>query len=200
MTSPRFAQWRPHPWHGLSAGPEPPRRVSAFIEITPLDPVKYEIDKESGYLQVDRPQVTSSLPPALYGFIPRTYCGDQVAALMPGARTGDRDPLDICVFSERPIHRADIVLEAHVIGGLPMLDGGEADDKIIAVLANDPVWGDITELVAFPGRLIERLRHYFLSYKGIENDVEIGAAYSRTHAEHVITTAMSDYEHLRASE
>ena len=68
-----FYRWRPHPWHGLSAGSDPPRIVQAFIEITPFDLMKYETDKETGYLRVDRPQRTSSQPPTLYGFIPRTY-------------------------------------------------------------------------------------------------------------------------------
>ena len=81
--------------------------VNAFIEITPFDLVKYEVDKATGYLRVDRPQRTSSLPPTLYGFIPRTYCGERVGRLMRGATHGDRDPLDICVLSERPIARAE---------------------------------------------------------------------------------------------
>lgn len=196
MSTPRFAQWRPHPWHGLPVGPAPPERVNAFIEITSLDPVKYEIDKETGYLRVDRPQRTSSLPPSLYGFIPRTYCGHSVAALMPGANEGDRDPLDICVFSERPIHRADLVLEAQVIGGLPMLDNGEADDKIIAVLVDDSVWGSARDLGGFPSALVERLRHYFMSYKGAESSVRIGDTYSRDHAERVIAASIEDYQTL----
>src|SRR5690606_37394837 len=98
-----FSPWRPHPWHGLSIGLEPPLRVNAYIEITPFDLIKYEVDKSTGYLRVDRPQRTSSQPPALYGFIPRTYCGELTAALCPGALRGDGDPLDICVISERPI-------------------------------------------------------------------------------------------------
>lgn len=95
-----FQRFRPHPWHGLDSGPAPPGVVSAFIEITPFDFVKYEVDKITGYLRVDRPQLTSSLPPSLYGFIPRTFCGERVGRLMPGAARGDHDPLDICVLSE----------------------------------------------------------------------------------------------------
>jgi inorganic pyrophosphatase len=107
-----FYRWRPHPWHGLDAGSNPPQVVNAYIEITPFDHVKYEIDKKTGYLVVDRPNRTSSHPPSLYGFVPRTYCGKRVAALMGkyGVK-GDHDPLDICVLSERPIARADIILE-----------------------------------------------------------------------------------------
>ncbi|MGD2031412.1 MAG: inorganic diphosphatase, partial [Gammaproteobacteria bacterium] len=96
-----FHSWRPHPWHGLSPGKAPPLEVRAYIEITPFDLVKYEVDKETGYTIVDRPQRTSAQPPALYGFIPRTYCAERVCALTPGAEVADGDPLDICVISER---------------------------------------------------------------------------------------------------
>src|SRR5688572_12886620 len=115
-------QFRPHPWHGLDVGPEPPVHLNAFIEITPFDLMKYEVDKVSGYLHVDRPQRTSSQPPSLYGFIPRTYCYDRVAQLASEAERGDGDPLDICVFSERPIARNEIIVRARVIGGLQMID------------------------------------------------------------------------------
>ena len=104
-----FYRWRPHPWHGLEVGPEPPRRVHAFIEICPFDLVKYEVDKTTGYLRVDRPQRSSSQHPTLYGFIPRTYCGPLVGQLMPEAIRGDGDPLDICVLTERPITRSEIL-------------------------------------------------------------------------------------------
>ena len=181
-----FHRWRPHPWHGLGVGPDPPRVVHAYIEITPFDLVKYEIDKETGYLRVDRPQRTSSNPPTLYGFIPRTYCGTRVRDLMPDAEKGDGDPLDICVVSERPIERAEVILTARVVGGLPMLDGGEADDKIVAVLKQDAIWGDLEELSGLPGALVERLRHYFLTYKATpdrEEEVSIGPSYGRERAE-----------------
>lgn len=192
-----FYRWRPHPWHGLEVGPNPPRLVHAYIEITPFDLVKYELDKRTGYLRVDRPQRTSSQPPALYGFIPRTYCGRQVQALMPNAERSDRDPLDICVLCERPIARSEIILNARVVGGLPMLDGGEADDKIIAVLDNDYLWNGVNDIGELPNVLVERLRHYFGTYKlvpGQESQVCIGPAYDRHHAEQVIRAAMADYE------
>ena len=189
-------QHRPHPWHGLEVGPNPPGLVTTYIEICPFDLVKYEVDKASGYLRVDRPQVTSSAPPTLYGFIPRTYCGPRVGALMPGATMGDGDPLDICVMSERPITRADILLTARVIGGLPMLDGHEADDKIIGVLDRDPVWGGVSELSELPGSLLDRLVHYFETYKWTpadEHPVHIGKPYGRVHAHRVIEAAVQDY-------
>ncbi len=192
-----FYRWRPHPWHGLEVGPRAPRVVNAFIEICPFDLVKYEVDKTTGYMRVDRPQRSSSQHPTLYGFIPRTYCGARVGALMPEAARGDGDPLDICVISERPISRTEIILNARVVGGLPMLDGGEADDKIIAVLENDPFFGDVDDISQLPPAMIERMRHYFLTYKlipGQESNVSIGEAYGYEHAKIVIEAATQDYD------
>jgi inorganic pyrophosphatase len=197
-----FYRWRPHPWHGLGVGPQPPKLVHAYIEITPFDLVKYEVDKTTGYLCVDRPQRSSSLPPTLYGFIPRTYCGQRVAALMPNATRGDYDPLDICVISERPITRSEVILRARVVGGLPMCDGGEADDKIIAVLENDTFWTHVEDIADLPDLLVERLRHYFSTYKlipGEVSQVSIDAVYNRDHAEKVILAAMADYEEEHGS-
>ncbi len=191
-----FFRWRPHPWHGLDVGPNPPRLVNAFIEICPFDLVKYEVDKETGYLRVDRPHRTSSQHPTLYGFIPRTYCGDTVGSLMPDAVSGDGDPLDICVISERPIAKSEIILNARVVGGLPMLDNNEADDKIIAVLENDPLWADIDDLEDLPKALIQRMIHYFLTYKlipGSTNKVSIGDPYGYDHAMKVINASIQDY-------
>jgi inorganic pyrophosphatase len=112
--------FRPHPWHGLDVGPAPPALLNAYIEITPFDLMKYEVDKASGYLRVDRPQRSSAQHPSLYGFVPRTYCGERVRKLAPGATRGDGDPLDICVLSERAITRNEIIVRARVIGGLQM--------------------------------------------------------------------------------
>jgi inorganic pyrophosphatase len=190
MTFPdSFFRWRPHPWHGLDVGPDPPGLVHAYVEITPFDLVKYELDKKTGYLRVDRPQRTSSQPPTLYGFIPQTFCGPRVGALSPKAKRGDGDPLDICVLSERPINRSEVILNVHVVGGLQMIDGGEADDKIIAVLENDYVWGKVEVLV-------ERLRHYFTTYKMVQgsgSEVLINRVYGRDHALEVIQASMDDY-------
>lgn len=191
-----FYRWRPHPWHGLEVGPDVPRVVHAFIEICPFDLVKYEVDKTTGYLRVDRPQRSSSQHPTLYGFIPKTYCGERVGALMPEAARGDGDPLDICVISERPISKTEILLNARVVGGFPMLDGGEADDKIIAVLENDPLWSSVDDIADLPPALIERMRHYFMTYKlipGEENKVSIGPAYGFDHAKIVIQASIADY-------
>ena len=196
------SRFRPHPWHGLDVGPEPPGLLWAFIEITPFDLIKYEVDKHSGYLRVDRPQRGSSQPPALYGFVPRTYCAEQLQRLSPTSRKGDGDPLDICVLSERPITRSEILVRAKVVGGLQMVDSGDADDKIIAVLDNDLIYGAAQDIEQLPAVLVERLRHYFETYKLVPDrpaSATIERVYGRAHALKVVEAAMADYvEHFGA--
>jgi inorganic pyrophosphatase len=192
----QFHQFRSHPWHGLSPGLDPPRLVQAYIEITPLDTVKYEIDKITGYLRVDRPQRSSSQCPSLYGFIPRTYCGPLVAGLTPEVNQADGDPLDICVLSERPINHSEVLVDAVVVGGLRAIDGGVADDKIIAVLYNDNIWGDADDIAKIPPRFVERLEHYFSTYKmipGQPSTMVIRDVYGAAHAQQVVRAAIGDY-------
>jgi len=159
-----------HPWHGIAIGTDYPGIVNAFIEIVPTDTVKYEIDKPSGYLKIDRPQLFSNVCPTPYGFIPQTYCGNRVGKFCEqktGKKDikGDGDPLDICVLTEKPITHNDIILKASPIGGLRLIDGSEADDKIIAVMQKDAVFGEWKDIKDCPASLINRLRHYFLTYK-----------------------------------
>ena len=194
--SPAPSRFRPHPWHGLEIGPEPPSVLNAFIEITPFDLIKYEVDKVSGYLRVDRPQRGSSHPPALYGFVPRTFCDSAVQRLSPKSVRGDGDPLDICVLSERPIARSEIIVRARVVGGLQMVDNGDADDKIIAVLDNDYVYGTARDVKDLPDVLVERLHHYFGTYKLVPerpSQVSIERIYGRSHALKVVKAAIRDY-------
>ena len=196
MQEHNFSRWRPHPWHGLDIGADAPRIVNAYIEITPFDVIKYEIDKVSGYLRVDRPQRTTSQPPALYGFIPRTYCGERIAKLAPGCEKGDGDPLDICVVSERPIERSEVLLRARVIGGLKLIDRGEADDKIIGVLEGDFVWDHVKDISQLAPVIVERIEHYFATYKlvpGEPNKLKITGKYGYAHAAEVIEAAREDY-------
>ena len=200
MTKP--LEHRPHPWHGLDAGERFPDVVRAYIEIVPTDGVKYEIDKHSGYLKVDRPQLFSSFCPTLYGFVPRTYCGSRVAAHRieggPPVSTGDGDPLDICVLTDRPISRGEILLDARPIGGLRMVEREQADDKIIAVLTGDPVYGEIVGIAQVPDAVVNRLRHYFLTYKRIpgetESTITVDPIYDATQARAVLVAAQADYE------
>src|SRR5258708_39901123 len=118
MPPPPFYRFRPHPWHGLEPGHGAPSVVTAYIEITPFDTMKYEIDKSTGYLKVDRPQRGSAQPPTLYGFIPRTYCAQRVAALSAtGVVTADGDPLVLCVVSVGPHAPPEVLTEARVAVG-----------------------------------------------------------------------------------
>lgn len=193
-----FDRYRAHPWHGLPIGDDAPAVVEAYIEITPYDAVKYEIDKATGYLRVDRPQGSSALPPSLYGFIPQTYCDTRVAALTPRSDVGDRDPLDICVLSQQRIDRAEVVVPARVLGGIRLLDEGEADDKIVAVLASDTVFDYARDIKHLPEAVTNRLVHYFATYKmqmtgEQENPMEIVGTYGHEEAYEVIAASMADY-------
>ncbi len=201
--------YRAHPWHGVCIGDDAPRIVNAYIEIVPTDTVKYEMDKLTGILQVDRPQKYSNTCPALYGFIPQTYCSEHIGDYCKEKTQrldikGDGDPLDICIFAERPIERGDLLVQARPIGGFRMIDGNEADDKIIAVQENDLVYGGIHDVSECPVALINRLRHYFLTYKeypsnvpggisGRQRAVEIHAMYGREEAHRVIELSKMDY-------
>lgn len=194
--------YRAHPWHGLSLGERAPEIVNCYIEIVPTDTVKYELDKDTGLLKIDRPQKYSSLCPTLYGLLPQTYAGQQVAryCVQKTGRSdlvGDGDPLDVCVLTEKVILRGDLVLSAYPIGGLRMLDGEEADDKIIAVLVDDYVYGGIRDITDCPEGLVERLRHYFLTYKDSperdSSQTEIVGVYGVQEAYEVINLARLDY-------
>ncbi|MFZ1699824.1 MAG: inorganic pyrophosphatase [Pyrinomonadaceae bacterium] len=203
-----FSTNKAHPWHGISFGNEAPETVTVFVEIVPRDTVKYEVDKETGYLKIDRPQQYSNVVPANYGFIPQTFCGKGIAD-MARAKTniaikdGDHDPLDILVLSEHHIPRGDIILKAQPIGGFCLIDGGEADDKIIAVLKGDKVFEQYTEIADLPKGILERFEHYFLTYKSLPDEpniCEIAYSYNREESYKVIETAIEDYRRLVNSE
>jgi inorganic pyrophosphatase len=191
-----------HPWHGVSPGERCPEEVNAYIEIVPTDPVKYELDKVTGHLRLDRPQRFSSLCPTLYGFIPRTYCADAVAERCREKTglaevEGDKDPLDICVLTEKPIVHGNFFLQCTPVGGLRMVDSGQADDKIVAVLVGDLTYGKIGGIHELPKGIVDRLRHYFLTYKQIpyekSRQVEIHEVYGREEALEVIRRSQRDY-------
>jgi len=195
-------RFKSHPWHGISIGESSPDEVAVYVEVVPTDTVKYEVDKATGYLKVDRPQKHSNYIPALYGFIPQTYCGERVANLCrtkTGRKSiiGDGDPLDICILTERNIDHGNLIVKAIPIGGFRMIDGGEADDKIIAILANDEVYQHWRDVEYIPETLISRLKHYFLTYKDMPgknaSNTEITHIYSREEAHGVIRRSMEDY-------
>ncbi len=202
-----FRTDKAHPWHGVTIGDNAPDEVTVFIEIVPRDTVKYEVDKETGYLKIDRPQQYSNVVPANYGFIPQTYCGEGVANLARARATttvtgGDGDPLDILVLSEHHIPRGDILLKARPIGGFCLIDANEADDKIISVLKGDKVFEQYTEIRDLPKGILERFEHYFLTYKNLPdapNICEIAFSYSRKESYRVIEASAKDYTALRAS-
>lgn len=203
MTMNEYKPYLSHPWHGITAGVESPAVINAFIEMTPADTVKYEIDKSSGFLKVDRPQKFSNIVPALYGFIPQTYCAENVAHLCEvhtGRQDlkGDGDPLDVCVLTERNISHGYILVPAVPIGGFRMIDGGEADDKIIALLQGDEVYQEWNSLEECPDSLINRLKHYFLTYKQMPGEspqkkTEIAGMYGKQEAYEVIRSSQRDY-------
>lgn len=202
--SPMFpSAFRAHPWHGVELGPEAPAIVTAYVEIVPTDTVKYELDKATGLLKVDRPQRFSNTVPSLYGFLPRTLCADRVGQFCSTATgrsgiVGDADPMDICVLTEKVIGHGDLLVRAIPIGGLRMIDNDEADDKIIAVMADDAVYGGMRNIADCPPSVIERLRHYFLTYKEVPGEdsarrVEITHVYGRDEAHAVIRASQADY-------
>jgi inorganic pyrophosphatase len=204
---------RPHPLHGIPS-PGSPDEVKCFIECAPSDQIKFEVDKETGYLYCDRPHKFSSLPPSAYGFIPRTHCGSRCADLCMAATgqsniVGDGDPLDVVVLSTRALTRSDLVLNAIPIGGFRMIDSGgntgtaraEADDKIICVIKGDPImstWKDISDV---PEPLLKMVKHFFLTYKldpakPDQRIVTIPQTYGRDTAHEVIRATQEDYHTL----
>ncbi|MDR1226314.1 MAG: inorganic pyrophosphatase [Prevotellaceae bacterium] len=195
-------RYKSHPWHGVDLGKEAPEIVTSFIEVVPTDTVKYEVDKLTGYLKLDRPQKYSNVVPALYGFLPQTYSGDRVADFCmekTGRKdiVGDGDPVDICILTEKDVQHGDLLVRARPIGGFRMLDRGEADDKLIAVLYKDAVYGSYKDISDCPKLILDRLRHYFLTYKDIPGEnrnCEITHIFGIEEAQEVIKRAMADYK------
>jgi inorganic pyrophosphatase len=193
-----------HPWHGVPFATDSADLRRAFIEIVTGDTIKYEVDKPSGLLRVDRPQKFSNVCPALYGFFPQTYCGPRVAARC-SERTGvahvqgDGDPLDVCVLSEKPFSQGGFIASVRLIGGLRMIDNGEVDDKIIAVLPGDAVYGHVQDLAELGKTVVDRLEHYFLTYKLEPHSekpktVQIAEIYGREESEVVLQACAADYQ------
>lgn len=144
-----------NPWHHVSPGNQSTGLVNGIIEIPKGTRAKYELDKESGLLKLDRVLYSSVYYPANYGFIPQSYCDD-------------KDPLDILILSQIDVVPLCIV-PAKVIGVMRMLDGGEADDKIIAVAVGDPSVSHINDIAELPQHFISELRNFFEDYKKLEN-------------------------------
>ncbi len=197
MSKKNFSHYRPHPWHGIPIGSDAPKVVKGYIEILPNDPIKYEICKETGFIMVDRPQKFSSLPPVLYGLIPQTYSAEQTASFSALAHNGDGDPLDLCVLSDLPITARDVIMDVRVIGGIRLIDSGEVDDKIIAVLDGDPYYKNVNDIKDVNEVILNRMKHYFLSYKTIPGEpikMQIETVYGREEAYKVIDASRQDYK------
>lgn len=195
-------RYKSHPWHGVDIGPDAPEIIISFIEMVPTDTVKYEVDKVTGYLKIDRPQKYSNVVPALYGFIPQTFSGDSVAKFCmekSGKKDikGDGDPIDICILTEKEIVHGDILVRARPIGGFRMIDGNESDDKLVAVLNNDAVYAGYKDISDLPEMVVDRLKHYFLTYKdlpGNPRDVEITDVFGKEDAYEIINRSQVDYQ------
>src|SRR6476619_2688132 len=172
-----------HPWHGVPYGVNAPRIVNAVIEIPQGSRAKYEIDKETGLLRLDRVIYSSFYYPCNYGFIPQTY-GD------------DKDPLDILVITSQPV-QALCLMEAKVVGVMQMVDSGDADDKIIAVAANDPSVKHYNNMEELPKHFFDELRHFFEEYKKLENKTVVVEDFGDKHAAlQIITDAMANYKEV----
>jgi inorganic pyrophosphatase len=172
-----------HPWHNISYGAKAPHEVQAIVEISKGSKAKYEVDKQSGLLRLDRVLYTAFYYPINYGFIPQTYAGDG-------------DPLDILVLCQADIEPLCIV-NCKVIGVMRMIDKG-ADDKIIAVCANDASVNQYNDISELPQHLLQEIKHFFMRYKELENattePVSIEDFHGREKAYEIIQEAIEDYK------
>ncbi len=170
-----------HPWHQVSPGKEAPETVTAVIEIPKGTRGKYEVDKTTGLIKLDRVIQTSMVYPANYGFIPQSYCGD-------------KDPLDILVICSVDLVPLSLV-DAKVIGVMSMTDSGEQDDKIIAVAKNDMEYNHIHDISELPPHTMKEIVHFFQEYKGLEEKkVIINKISGRAIAQNVILESLELYK------
>lgn len=170
-----------NPWHDLAVDPENAHKaVTAVIEIPAGSTIKYELDKASGMMRVDRIMSSAVYYPANYGFIPRSYCDDN-------------DPLDILVLGQVSVVPG-CIMDAKPIGVMHMIDGGEGDDKIIAVHADDPIWKGYNELSEVPEHLLKQIEQFFVSYKALEKKaVEVNGFSDRVRALEIIKESFDLY-------
>jgi inorganic pyrophosphatase len=169
-----------HPWHGAHYGDKAPSTVNALIEIPQGSRSKYEVDKNTGLLKLDRVIYSSFHYPVNYGFIPQTL-------------GQDFDPLDILVLCSQSIQPLCLV-EANVIGNMQMIDQGQMDDKIIAVASRDPSVSHYQRIEDLPQHFLLELKNFFEQYKVLENKkVEIDNFQDQNIAARIITEAINRY-------
>ncbi|MBU0985110.1 MAG: inorganic diphosphatase [candidate division Zixibacteria bacterium] len=174
-----------HPWHDIPAMPDDKGDVfHAVIEISRGSKVKYELDKPTGLIRVDRILFSSVMYPANYGFVPRTYCDDD-------------DPLDVLVLNSEPVLPLSI-LRARAIGLMRMTDGGKEDDKLIAVHVDDPAFADYTSHDQLPRHIHNEIRRFFEDYKALENKkVVVSDILGSDDAGRILHTAIDLYQRKR---
>ena len=167
-------------WHDMDPKQITPTSFSAVIEIPKGSKCKYELDKFTGLLRLDRVLYTSTHYPANYGFIPRTYADDG-------------DPLDVLVLGSEPIYPMTLV-SVYPIGVMRMIDGGSLDDKIIAIAKNDPNYNKIRSIDELPAHIFDEMMHFFRVYKQLENkQTDIKELYDREEAEKIVAAAIENY-------
>lgn len=167
-------------WHDISPRRINPEDFICVIEISKGSKKKYELDKETGYIILDRILHTSTHYPANYGFIPRTY-GD------------DEDPLDVLLICTETLEPLSLV-RAYPIGVISMIDNGRSDEKIIAIPFNDPSYNQYTDIDQLPKHIFDEMRHFFSVYKNLENkDTAVDEVKGREEAVKIITTALDNY-------
>ncbi|MGH1469383.1 MAG: inorganic diphosphatase [Bdellovibrionales bacterium] len=168
-------------WHDVSLGDDVPDNFSAIIEVPKGSKNKYELDKETGLIRVDRVLFSSVQYPANYGFIPKTYCEDN-------------DPLDVLVLGQEPVFPLSI-MTARPIGLMKMIDDGEADDKIIAVHTHDPEYAHYQSITELPPHRMAEVQRFFEDYKALENKkVVVEKFFGPEEAKKSILKAIEDYK------
>lgn len=168
-------------WHDISSDRISPDDFCAVIEISKGSNCKYELDKETGFLRLDRVLYTSTHYPANYGFIPKTYADD-------------KDPLDVLVLCSAPILPMTL-MQVHPIGALRMIDGGALDDKIIAVPFSDPSYSGISSIKDLPHHIFDEMMHFFSVYKQLENkQTAVKSLFSAEEAQEIIKSCIEAYK------
>ena len=171
----------PHPWHDVPIGEDDPEECSALIEIPKGSKVKYELDKDTGLLEVDRILYSSVVYPENYGFIPQTLADDD-------------DPLDVIVLMQEPVQPMSL-LEVRPIGIMPMVDEGENDENIICVHVEDPQYEGFTNVGQFPGHRLREIQQFFMEYKNLENkEVEVGDIKGPDEAKQYVQHSIEQYK------